>query len=101
MITNPILSAFAASGYIGAIVLIANTFQKLFGSVPDNSVLDPMIALSLFVLSASVMGYLFLGQPLMLYFDGHKKEALTYFFKTVVTFAVITLVFVVLLVLIK
>jgi nitrate reductase NapE component len=40
------------------------------------------------------MGYLFLSEPLMLYFDGKKQEAVTFFFTTVGTFAIITAAFV-------
>lgn len=47
--------------------------------------------LSLFVLSVTVMGLLFLGKPLTLYLDGQKKEAVRFFFSTVGIFAGLTL----------
>jgi len=49
-----------------------------------------MVGLSLFVLSAAVMGFLFVYQPLQLYLDCHKKEGVDFFFKTVGSFAIIT-----------
>lgn len=37
----------------------------------------------LFVISATIMGFLVLGKPLMMYLDGFKKEALKLFYFTV------------------
>jgi len=42
-----------------------------------------MAMLSLFTLSAAVMGYLFAAEPIMMYLDGKKKEAVNFFFTTV------------------
>lgn len=60
-------------------------------NTPDTF-LDPVIFLSIFVLSAAVMGYLFVGEPLQLYLRGERKEAVSFFLKTVASFAIITLV---------
>lgn len=57
---------------------------------PDNGVLVGIAMLSLFVLSAAVMGYFFFFQPLQLYLDGEKKQAVNLFIKTVGIFACIT-----------
>ncbi len=43
------------------------------------------------------MGYLFVGEPLRMHLDGQKKEALTFFWKTVGSFAGFALIFVILL----
>ncbi len=59
-------------------------------NTPDTF-LTPVAALSLLVLSVSVMGFLFLGQPLQLYLDGQKKQAISFFMRTVTSFAVLTL----------
>lgn len=88
---NPFLNAGLATLYISGVVSVLTYFD---GQTPDGSepsILVPMALLSLFVLSASVMAYLFLGQPFMLYHEGKKAEAVKFFFTTVVTFAVITL----------
>ena len=92
MKNKPYLNAVWAELYIVAIVLFVQYGLPKGG---DNNILTPIAMLSLFVLSAAVMGYLFVSKPLQLYFDGHKKEAVTFFIKTMATFAVITaLVFV-------
>ena len=85
---KPYLNSFYAEIYI----LILASALHFFGkpNTPDTF-LDPVLFLSIFVLSAAVMGYLFIGEPLQLYLNGEKKQAVTFFLKTVVSFAVITL----------
>ena len=90
MTKNPTLNAIAAAIYIVIVVSIMQFASRLHQ--PD-SVIIPMTILSMFTLSAAVMGYLFLGNPIQLYLDGKKKEAVTFFFRTVGTFAVITVLF--------
>jgi hypothetical protein len=48
--------------------------------------------ISLFTLSAAVMGYLFCYQPAQLYFEGKKKDAVRLFLQTVAVFALITVI---------
>lgn len=87
-IKNPMLNAAVAAVYIVLVVVIMNNAD---GLEPFNSpILAPAVFLSLFTLSAAVMGYLFLGEPLMLYLDGKKKEAVAFFIQTLLTFAGIT-----------
>jgi len=90
MSRKPILNALAATGYI---VLVAMFFfyGKQFIAGPDT-ILMPISALSLLVLSAVTMSYLFFYQPLQLYLDGEKKQALALFTQTLAAFAAITLV---------
>ena len=85
---NPYVHAALASLYIIAIVLAIN-FGTHYAPPKDNLFM-PMAMLSLFVLSASVMGYLFVFEPAQLYLNGKKKEAISFFVKTVGTFAVFT-----------
>ena len=87
---NPYLHAVLASLYIVAIVLAIN-FGTQYAPPKDN-LLMPMAMLSLFVLSASVMGYLFVFEPAQMYLSGKKQDAISFFLKTVGTFAVITAV---------
>jgi len=84
---NPYLNALCASAYIVLLVSIIWSVQK--PDTPDT-ILIPMTMLSLFVLSAAVMGYLFILQPAQLYLDGKKQEAISFFLKTVGTFACLT-----------
>lgn len=86
---NPLTNALAAGVYILAVVGIIYALQS--PNTPDT-ILAPIFLLSLFTLSAAVMAFLFFYQPLKLYFDNHRKEALVYFMKTVCYFAVMVLI---------
>ena|SRR3989338_1008313 len=81
---SPLTSALAAAAYIVLTVLLISTLSE---RVPDDTIVTPMVALSLFVLSAAIMGFLFLGRPIQLYLDGQKREAITFFGITVGFFA--------------
>jgi hypothetical protein len=88
MTKNPYLNALAAGAYI---VLVALVMQYgLMPAEPSHVLVIPIIMLSLFTLSAAVMGFLFLSQPIQLYLDGKKKEALTFFLQTVLAFGSLT-----------
>ncbi len=87
--TNPLYNAFLAAGYIVLVVTIMTSFvDKADG--PERGILVPLTVLSLFVLSAAVMGFIFFYQPVLLFLDGQKKEAVNLFLKTVGVFAGIT-----------
>jgi len=92
---NPFINALAATLYITLVATIPFFGKQLFGD--GKSFLIPIAMLSLFTLSAAVMGYLFLYQPLLLLLDGHKKDAVKLFLQTIATFAGITAVLFVLL----
>jgi hypothetical protein len=62
----------------------------------ENEYIMPIIMLSLLVLSVSVMAYIFGYQPLVLFLDDKRKEAISLFLKTVGIFGGITLGMVVL-----
>jgi hypothetical protein len=91
MTKNPYLNALAAVAYIVGIVLLINYGPVLVRNKPDT-LLAPIAMLSLLVLSVSVMGYIFFFQPVMMYIEGHKREAIGFFTKTLMTFAGITVV---------
>ena len=57
----------------------------------------PITALFVLTLSVTVMAFLFFYQPLQFFVEGKKKEAVNLFVKTVGTFAVITVVVLILL----
>jgi hypothetical protein len=59
----------------------------------NGTILIPMTMLSLFVLSAAVMGFLFLSEPLYLLMENRKQEAILFFGKTVGIFACFVAVF--------
>lgn len=87
---KPFLYALGAVLYIVIIVTIVNSTNSI---MPKQTILIPMVMLSLFVLSAAVMGFLFLSEPLKLYLDGYKKEAALFFGKTVGVFACFLIIF--------
>ena len=88
MTKNPFLNALAASVYIIAIALIMNFGTRI--APRNNSVFAPIAVISLFTLSAAVMGYIFCYTPIQMYFDGKKKQAAQLFLQTVSLFAVFT-----------
>lgn len=96
MTKKPIINALAASGYIVLVVSVINFISQTQSDKPDT-ILAPIVALSLLTLSAAVMAYLFFYQPLQLLIDGKKKEALNQFFQTVCAFAAFTVLVLVLL----
>ncbi|HEY4481504.1 MAG TPA: hypothetical protein VI489_01485 [Candidatus Brocadiaceae bacterium] len=96
MTKNPLYNALFASLYIVVIASIMFYGTKLAGPM-GNTFLAPIAMISLFTLSAAVMGYLFGYQPFVLYFDGKKKQGLDLFLKTVAVFGGVTIIFLVLL----
>lgn len=91
MTQNPFYNAGLGLLYIALVVSLLNFGSKWAQSQPDN-MLMPIGMLSLFVLSASVMGYLFLSQPIILFLDNKRKEAISLFIRTIAVFAGITAV---------
>lgn len=87
MSKNPFINAFAAIAYI---VFIASVMFYGTRNTPDDNFLAPVLALSVFTLSAAVMAYIFGYQPAMLFLDGKKKEAVDLFLKTTFIFGGIT-----------
>lgn len=88
MTKNPFINALAAATYICLVASIMYYGTRQSG--PADSVVIPIAVLSLFTLSAAVMGYLFVSQPLRMYVDGEKQRAVTLFLHTVAVFAGIT-----------
>ncbi len=95
MTKNPIINAACALAYIALIASIM--FYAIEKSGHSNSIIIPITVLSLFTLSAAVMGYLFLAQPLQLYLDGKKKDGVKLFLHTVGVFALATAILLVVL----
>ena len=95
MTKNPLINALTATTYIALIVFVMD-FGTRIASRP-NTFIAPLAVVSLFTLSAAVMGYVFGYEPAQLYFDGKKKAAVNLFLQTVAIFAGITILFLVLL----
>lgn len=95
MTKNPIYNSLTAITYI---VLLVFGMNYIFEKEVNNGILQyvtPIIMISLFTLSAAVMGYLFLYQPIMLYLDGKKEKAVKLFLQTVGVFGGIVLLLIV------
>ena len=88
MSKNPFLNALAATAYITVIASVL--YYGLQAITPVDSVMVPITLLSLFVLSAAMMGYFFLYQPAQLFFENRQKEAVKLFLATAAIFACIT-----------
>lgn len=91
MTKNPIINSLLATGYISLIALVMDTVSKQLPKGPQNF-LAPTAFVSMFTLSTAVMGLIFGYQPFKLYFDSKKKEAINLLFKTVLAFAITTLI---------
>ena len=90
MTKNPFVNCVSALLYI--VIVASVMFFGVNHKESVNSVIVPITMLSVFTLSAAVMGYIFLYHPLMFYLDGKKKEAVNLFLKTLGSFAIITVV---------
>ena len=93
---KPFLHALGAALYIVGIVLVAQAVGSVLKHKPDTIII-PMTMLSLFVLSAAVMGYLFLAEPITLLIENRKREGILFFGKVVAFFACFVVLFAVVL----
>lgn len=84
MTKNPLINAGAAAVYIGLLVLFINRIAP--PDTPDTPLI-PWAMLSLLVLSVLMMASCFFLQPVQMYLDGQKKEAVNFFSKSVGAFA--------------
>ncbi len=91
MTKNPYLNALLAWLYIVSVVLLI-TYGPAFVREKPDTILAPMAMLSLLVFSVSFMGYTFFFQPITMYLEGQKREAVELFIKTLGAFAAITAV---------
>ena len=56
-----------------------------------DTIFAPIAVLSLLVLSVAFMGYTFFGQPILMYMEGQKCEAVELFTKSLAIFGFITI----------
>ena len=88
---NPTVNALLAAVYIS--ILSSIVYFSPHYAHPTQSVFMPIVFLSVFTLSPGVMIYLFILTPFRMYIDGDKQNALKWFMKALVSFAVITIIF--------
>jgi hypothetical protein len=90
MIKNPIINALGAAAYIGIVGTFLHYMEQGHANTPDKWY-SGIAFISLVTLSVAMMGYFFAFRPLKMYLDGEKKEAVSFFIKTLGTFAVFTI----------
>ena len=88
MTNNPFKNALGAFIYICGVVTLINYGSRFGGE--NESIIAPIAMLSLLVLSVSVMAYMFFLAPIRQYLDGKKEEAIQLLLKTMGSFALIT-----------
>ena len=96
MTKNPLINAISALAYIILVVLVMTFVTQPLSNKPDTF-FAPVTFLTVLTLSVTVMAYLFFYQPVLLFIEGKKKEAVNLFAKTVGIFAVFTVLVLVLL----
>ena len=94
MTKNPFVNGSLAALYIITLVSLMTWGTKLMG--PKDGPLAPVAVISLLTLSAAVMAYIFCYQPIQLYFDNKKKQAVNLFLHTTAVFAGFTFIVLVL-----
>ena len=90
MTKNPFINALGAAGYVSILVTFIFNSPKF---ITDNELgmMAHILFLSLFVVSAALMGYLFVYSPVRLLIEGKQAEATKLFLSTVAFFALIIL----------
>ncbi len=86
---HPFLNAGLAVAYIGAVSVFLRFIESIRHDTPDTWI-DGVGFMSLFVFSAAVMAFLFFYQPVSLLVDNKRAEAVSYFFKTIGLFGIVT-----------
>lgn len=84
---KPFLNALAAGAYIVLIVFVVDGVTS--SHMAEKTLLLPMIMLSLFVLSAAVMGTIFFYRPVVLFLEDRKTEAALFLSRTLGFFAIL------------
>ncbi len=94
---NPLLHSLGHAAlvflYTSGVAWILFNGERIFGEI--KTFWGPVLVLMLFVLSAAIVGTLVLGRPILLYINGAKSEALTFFAYTITwLFVLMLLVFI-------
>lgn len=84
-----LIDASLTALYIIGVGIFMNFVSQKIGNKEDTF-LDPIAFIMLFVLSAAITSYLMFGQPAIWYLDGKKKEAINLIGQTLAFFFVIT-----------
>ncbi|MGC9610716.1 MAG: hypothetical protein ABSE68_00625 [Minisyncoccia bacterium] len=83
LVLRSFLNSLGATAYIALVAIFLSNAQNIFGAEEKKIFLIPLAMLLLFVLSASVVGALILGKPILLYLDGEKRAGVKLFLHSV------------------
>ena len=92
IIKTATINAALMALYVSAISSFLFYIPKIFDNTKPDTVLAPIMMLSLLVFSAALVGALIFGKPILCYLDGKKKEAVSFLFYTLGVFLIITIV---------
>ena len=91
-----LINALIAAGYIALVAFIMNNINRIVppdvSDASPQSILPAIGFITLFVVSAAVMGLTIFGQPVMWYLDGRKKEAVNLVLSTVGFLAILGII---------
>jgi hypothetical protein len=99
LVKQSLLHVVLAIAYIFCVATFFRNAEFLLGK--EDNFFSPVIALMLLVMSAAIMGILFFGRPVQLYLDNQKKEALSFLGYTISWFALVFIVFILILIIFK
>ena len=90
LLISSLRNALGTAVYVIIVALIMYKAEKIFGTM--RNITGPIAFLLLFVTSTAITGFLVLGQPIMLYVDNKKQEAVKLFIFTVSWLLVFTII---------
>jgi len=90
ILLSSLRNALATAAYVVIVSFIIINGDKIFGTM--KTILGPIAFLLLFVVSAAITGFLVLGQPVMMYVENKKSEAIMLFIYTVAWLSAFTVI---------
>lgn len=77
IILQSLIHSLLTAVYVLAVAFFMSNAERMFDGEPKNF-WAPMLFLLLFVLSATIVGTLILGRPILMYLNGAKNEAIKF-----------------------
>ncbi len=81
LIQRSFINALGTVAYIALVAAIMQNAERFFGQTEDT-ILAPIVFLTLFVLSAAITGSLVIGKPILMYINNEKSQAVRLFVYT-------------------
>lgn len=91
LIKKSFINALGTVAYVTLVAVIMTSAEKFFAGQEDT-IVAPISFLLLFLTSATITSGLILGQPIMLYLDNQKQDAIKLFGYTVGWMFIFTLI---------